>query len=86
MLGQLLEDLRIDGRAEGTEGRTEEDGNERMGGNFSRGRGGGEVSHHTVLLRRLQPALLLILSAVQIGAQLQVLVGSALVGHRGRSV
>lgn len=31
MLGQLLEDLRIDGRTEGTDGRTKEDGNEKIG-------------------------------------------------------
>lgn len=39
MLGQLLEDLRIDGRTEGTDGRTEENGNERIGENVPLRRG-----------------------------------------------
>lgn len=39
MLGQLLEDLRIDGRTEGTDGRTIEDGNEKIGEDFAHGAG-----------------------------------------------
>lgn len=39
MLGQLLEDLRIDGRTEGTDGRTKEDGNGKIGENFAHGAG-----------------------------------------------
>lgn len=39
MLGQLLEDLRIDGRTEGTDGRTKEDGNENIGENLAHAAG-----------------------------------------------